>query len=304
MTNGVKKRTLTIQELSCELLGLDAGQRLTPIFELAAKLGVSNGTVQNALRLLAEDNAIKLVPRGHMGTFVEWVDYGKLMKHAAIDSVYIAMPIPYTLRYEGLASGLRHELSKLEDSKTGVLFMSGAERRLDALVENRVEAVIMSCLSARRCIKKGLPITVLHRFPKESYINNHYLITRKGFDLEGAGTVRVGIDEKSFDQLLWTDRCFKDRQIERIPVRYLHVLEHIKSGYIDAAVWSFEEKYIDDSFSRIELYDEEMGENTAAALVIRSDDRGVENVLLRNMDFENIVGIQKAVLSGELLADY
>src|SRR5699024_12877675 len=40
--------------------------------------GVSRGTIQNAFRYLKEAGAVELVSHGHMGTYIEKIDYVKL----------------------------------------------------------------------------------------------------------------------------------------------------------------------------------------------------------------------------------
>ena len=134
--------------------------------------------------------------------------------------------------------------------------------------------------------------------------DDKYLITRKGFDLNTSDVIRVGVDEMSYDQALWNQNCFAGKKTQPVPVHYLHVLEHIKTGVIDAAVWSFEDSYLDDELSCVELHDEAMAENTSAVLVARRDDAGMVRFLRRNMNFDNIIRIQQAVMQGDQLPDY
>lgn len=304
MESGIKKTSLVLNHIACELLGMDVGDRMEPLSSIAARLHVSNGTVQNVLRSLEEQKALHLVARGHLGSFVEQMDSRLLLECAGISSVFCAMPIPYSKRYEGLASGLRREISNLGLSKTGIVFISGSRCRMTALSERRVDAVVMSSLAARHYMQQGYAIEILHKFPRGSYINNHYLITRKGFDLNTSDVIRVGVDEMSYDQALWNQNCFAGKKTQPVPVHYLHVLEHIKTGVIDAAVWSFEDSYLDDELSCVELHDEAMAENTSAVLVARRDDAGMVRFLRRNMNFDNIIRIQQAVMQGDQLPDY
>ena len=47
-----------------------------------------------------------------------------------------------------------------------------------------------------------------------------------------------------------------------------------------------------------------MAENTSAVLVARRDDAGMVRFLRRNMNFDNIIRIQQAVMQGDQLQDY
>lgn len=61
--------------------------RLPRLRDLAEELGVGNGTVQAALRLLEEARAVETTARGHLGTFLARADRGALW-HAAARPVH------------------------------------------------------------------------------------------------------------------------------------------------------------------------------------------------------------------------
>lgn len=84
-----------------------AGARLPRVRDVAELLGVGNGTVQSALRLLEEAGAIKTVARGHLGTFLVGSDRAALWRLSGLGAVQAAMPLPHSRRFEGLATGLR-----------------------------------------------------------------------------------------------------------------------------------------------------------------------------------------------------
>lgn len=304
MDQGMKKSSHVLRQIACELLSKEAGDRMEPISELSQRLHASAGTVQNAIRTLEREGVIGILVRGHLGSFLSYLDYDRLLTYAGISSVFCAMPIPYSVRYKGLASGIRQQLSTLGLEKTGMFFISGSQCRINALLEERVDGVVLSGLSARHYLESGLPVEILHKFPAGSYINNHYLITRKGFDLEHCASVRVGVDNSSHDQQMWNRICFAGLNVQEVPVHYLHVLEHIKSGYIDATVWSFEDSYPDPALSAVELHAPGMEENTAAVLLARRDDVGMRGFLKRNIDFDQISRTQRAVMDGSILPDY
>ena len=304
MGNGITKTSQALTSIACELLGNNVGDRVDAFLSIASRLGVSNGTVQNAFRTLESEGAVRISGRGHQGSFIDSIDYGKLLACAGISSVFCAMPIPYSKRYEGLASGIRFEISRLGLKRSGMMFISGSTSRVEALMENRADGIIMSSLALQHFVNEGYPLKALYKFPAGSYVNNHYLITRRGYDLKQARAVRVGIDEMSYDQAAWNKICFADKEVIPVPVHYLHVTERIKNGDIDAAVWSFEDAYFDDELSAVELHDGTLDENTAAVFVVRSQDVGMSRFLGRNINFPNIYKVQQAVLNGEVLPDY
>ena len=303
----VKERTVNAvatMHAAAIILGLSEGDRLPTIMELGAELEVSRGTVQNVLMEMVRTGAITLETRGHLGTFLTGTDDRALLRQADIHSIYCAMPLPDSGRFEGLAGGLYGEMEKL-DVPVGILYLTGSARRLRALMEKRLDFVVMSERAAAGFMRDGAPVEILHSFPEYSYVNSHYLVVRKGFDIGKAPMVRVGVDEFSTDQSYWMNRICPPERVVPIPVQYARVIDHIADGVIDACIWSYEDGY-DDSRVQIRKLPNE-GEavgNTVAVLVVRQEDIGVKNYLKRKLSFQKIYETQQAVMRGERLPDY
>ena len=73
-----QKKGVTISNVASSLLSRNAGDRIPPISYYQEEYGVSRGTIQNAFRYLKEAGAVELVSHGHMGTYIEKIDYVKL----------------------------------------------------------------------------------------------------------------------------------------------------------------------------------------------------------------------------------
>lgn len=56
--------------------------------------------------ILQENGAIKLESKGHLGTFLIAKNTAILLAFAGITSIVGVMPLPYSKRYEGFATGL------------------------------------------------------------------------------------------------------------------------------------------------------------------------------------------------------
>ena len=71
MSNELYQKTgIAVNRLAQDLLTRKKGDRIPSISEYQEKFGVSRGTVQNSLNYLKERQAVSLVSRGHMGTFI------------------------------------------------------------------------------------------------------------------------------------------------------------------------------------------------------------------------------------------
>ena len=84
-----QKIGVTISKMALALLSKNVGDRIQPISQYQEELGVSRGTVQNALNYLKECGAITLTHHGHQGTYIASVNYGKLQENCLRHRVYL-----------------------------------------------------------------------------------------------------------------------------------------------------------------------------------------------------------------------
>ena len=101
----LKKKGIVVNYLASDLLQKKKGDRVLSVTEYQNKYAVSRGTVQNAWTFLKEIKAIKVKSHGHMGTFIEEIDYSILQEYALSDTILGTMTLPYSRLYEGLATG-------------------------------------------------------------------------------------------------------------------------------------------------------------------------------------------------------
>lgn len=299
------KNERVLNAIANDILGLQPGDRIETIDSYAKRFDVARGTVQNAIKSLENASAIELTARGHMGTFLAAVNYEKLLSMCGRVSMFGVMPLPYSSRYEGFATGLRMALEK-STLNVGMAFMAGANRRLDALLEGRYEFAVVSASTARFYEEHGYPVKTVFNFKNYTYINGHFLITRSDFDRNAGKRIKVGVDRTSHDQMSWIRKLFKDEEIEFVPLQYSHIIDHIRNRVIDATVWSMENPFAGDGFVTAQRLDDdgEFQNNTAAAIIIQKNDAGTANYLERFLDVNTVESVQQAVMSGEMLPNY
>ena len=103
-------------KIAVEFLNAEKGDRIKTVSELEEIYHFSRGTIQNALKALKSLNAISTVSKGKQGTILTNKNDGILLTIVGIKAVVGCMPLPYSKRYEGLATGL---ISCIED-KAGI----------------------------------------------------------------------------------------------------------------------------------------------------------------------------------------
>ncbi|MFF8783416.1 GntR family transcriptional regulator YhfZ [Streptomyces sp. NPDC015125] len=316
---GLDERFLTrnghaARQLAALLLrqGADgAGARLPRVRDVAERLGVGNGTVQAALRLLEEAGAITTVARGHLGTFLVGSDRAVLWRLSGLGTVPAAMPLPHSRRFEGLATGLRTAFEEA-GAPFSITFLRGAAARVAAVAEGRAELAVLSRFAADRLIGQQ-PVELIADLGPGSYAGEHGLLLRPGGTLGSPG-LRVVVDDASEDQRMLTDRLFAHRpDVERVPCRpSLQPWEELARGRADAAVWNLDEVPAQTATGMqvLPLGDELTRDlavrHASAALIGRTGEAagGVLAAVRGVVELSTVTAVQGEVLRGERVPAY
>lgn len=298
------KNSQVLYDLASNLIGKKQDDRLSTVSELTNRLGVGRGTIQNAFRILQESGAISIISRGHLGAYLSHIDYKKLYDIIGLKMIVGSMPIPYSLRYEGLATGIYTVFKHNPDVGFQLAFMSGSDRRMTSLLEKRFDFIVMSLLSAKDYKESKEPIEILFEHSPKTYVNDHYLVIRNDFPYDGR-PVRIGLDEQSHDQLNIVNKILAGKPMELVPLPYLHILENITNGNIDGTVWSMGDSINDGRFTLTPLpVDNNNEDNTKAAIVIRKGDTKTCNYLRKIYNLNLVESIQAKVLNKKIIPAY
>ncbi|SFB25822.1 GntR family transcriptional regulator YhfZ [Clostridium frigidicarnis] len=289
--------------LSTEFIQLDVDDRIPTVALLSEKYQTARGTVQSALKLLQDYNAIKLESRGHLGTFITYIDYLKLLEIAGIKSLVGVMPLPYSKRYEGLATGIFNTLNH-RGLAVNLAFMRGSNHRLKALLDGRYDFAVTSRLTADYYIKNHEPIEIVVGFGDFSYVNEHVLVVREEYNGQINKGMKVGIDRSSIDQALLTLSYFKNYEVEYIDMSYSSFKTAIKTRKVDAAIWNKDDidgneiKTIDISKKHIGISD------TEAVIITANKNTILPKLFSKNLDRGKVLRFQKEVLEGIIMPNY
>ncbi|OCN03102.1 hypothetical protein A7X67_03870 [Clostridium sp. W14A] len=300
----MQKVGIIVQILAGRFISVQIGERIPTVEEFTREYEVSRGTIQTALTLLQEDRAISFQPRGHMGTFVKAINRPKLLELSGIKTVVGVMPLPYSKKYEGLATGLYTALQE-KGLSAALAFMHGSNYRLNGLLEDRYDFAVMSFLTAKYYIDRGEPIEILENFGRYTYVGKHVLLLRDDFqgDYENC---RVGIDHSSVDQKTLTQQFFAEKNVEYVPLIYSQIVPFLSIGKIDAAVWNLDDIDLAGNHLRYEPLDEK-GINivdTEAVLVCKKDNLRISQIIQELLEKDRVLEIQKDVIDGKVLPKY
>ncbi|MFE7568001.1 GntR family transcriptional regulator YhfZ [Streptomyces sp. NPDC057539] len=299
---------LAARQLAVLLLNHEPETRLPRVRDFAVELGVGNGTVQAALQLLENAEAIETTARGHLGTFLVRSDRSILWRLSGLGTLLAAMPLPYSRRYEGLATGLRSAFEEA-GAPFAITFMRGAGARTTALLEGKVDLVVLSRFAADRLIEDH-PVELVADLGPATYVGAHGLLVRRGSDPETPG-LRVAIDHASEDQRMLAERAFAGRSdIEWVEASYMQLRELFEHDRADATVWNLDEVQglLGTSVDVLPLGDEVTRDlslrNSRAAIIGRTEGAKALGAVRESLDLSVVTALQAEVLRGERTPSY
>lgn len=298
------KNGLVTMTLAKIFLNVQIGSKIPTVTELNSQIGQARGTVQNAIKSLQMNEAIQLEARGHLGTFLINKDVNKLLVFAGITSIVGVMPLPYSKRYEGFASGIIVALENKYNLPISMAYMRGAKNRIAMLLSDRYDFAIISNFAAEEMKKTGIDIEIVKKFGSHSYLSNHIVAFHDKNVKEIHDGMRIGIDKDSVDQKNLTEKVCNGKNVEFVNVEYTQILKKIYNGEIDAAVWNEDEiqdKLVDINYVVIP---NENNLDNEAVLVVDSRKKELISLLEEIVDVSIVLETQKLVLKGEITPSY
>lgn len=302
-----KNGEITIQ-LAREMLTFQAGDRIRTVGEYAKRFDIARGTVQSALKFLQEIKAIELESRGHLGTYIIKIDYRTLWKVSDLGVIMGVMPLPYSKRYEGLATGLYKAFEKV-DIPFSLAFMRGATKRIEALTLGRYSFAIISKLAATLEMEKSSDIEIVHEFGEGSYVGNHVIIFRDNNVSEICDGMRVALDSTSIDQVKLTLYECEGKNVQYVDTPYNQILLKLKNNEVDAAIWNvdeIQEKNLEYNISplvnpKTKKIDKE---DTIATIVVSKDNIEFGSILKKFIEMKEVEEIQQKVINNHMIPIY
>ena len=300
-----QKTGLIVSRLAQELMIKKAGDRLDSISDYQERFNTSRGTIQNALQFLKENKAIQLRNRGHMGTYVEDINYLVLQQYSPKDRLVGIMPLPYSKLYEGLASAL---YSVLKDGSLNfnLAYVRGAEARIELVVNKVHDFAVCSKHAALQAQRDGSPIKIILSFGKGSYLSEHVLVFGNKNQEKIDEGMRVGIDVNSYDQRDLTQMVVGNKEVEYVSIHSHQIIQNIQEKHIDVGVWNLDEilekKYQD--IYVVPISNERVEEFSEAVIVIHEDINSIGILLEQYIQVEEVRKTQEEVKNGTRIPSY
>ncbi len=300
-----QKIGVAINSLALSLLSKNEGERIESITQYQEELGVSRGTIQNALNYLKDEHAIQLVARGQLGTYIESIDYIKLQECSLVRGLMGIMPFPYSLAYEGLATAMYEQLKNF---RFNMAYARGAIGRMELVESGAYQFAICSQHSAEHEIKRGRNIEIAFNFGAGSFLSRHVLLvkdTRKDKIEDG---MRVAYDRESLDQSEITQRVVSGKKVKLVNIRTQQTVTALLDGVIDAGIWNYDdilENHYKDNLKVIFLEDSEYNDSfSTAVLVVQKNSSYLRQILEKNINVNTTLKIKNEVCNGKRRSIY
>ena len=184
-----------IEALGAFFLSLQEGDSIPSVRELSGRFKTSIGTISNVIHDLEEFDAIKILRRGKLGSFLEHKSEAKLWHIISDGPMVISLTMPSFPKCEGLATAI-YTLLNDAGIETYLIFIRGSYNRIKALRDRRCHATVMSALAAKQL--SGPKEEIILTLPPQSFVSDHRIIFRNGIDLEDTN-IRVAMDKDSYD---------------------------------------------------------------------------------------------------------
>lgn len=298
------KNGLSTKKLANLLLAYKEGDRIPTVTELNNEIQLARGTVQNALALLQQSGAVELEAHGKSGTFLKNRDVKKLMEISGITNILGVMPLPYSKRYEGLATGLVANVENGYDIPISLAFMRGSKNRVSLVLCDRYDFAVISRFAAERMIESGLPIKTVKGFGIHSYLSSHVMVFHDPDCKEVHDGMRVGVDQSSVDQKKITEWACEGKDVEFVNIEYTQILQKVSNGEVDAALWNMDEIQEKLYNTPYKVVDFEESKDTEAVIVVRKDRKEMVALIDSLIDENLVLANQKLVIEGKMIASY
>ena len=297
--------------LAQDLLTRKPGDRLPTIADYARRFRAGHGSIEKAVRLLEERQAVHVEARGHLGTFLIDRDVGALWSASGGQAMLGAVPRPLSFEIEGLVAGLVRSFAQRAIPFTP-LFLSGSRQRVTALLAGRVHFVVISADGGDRAAREH-PVTVVAALQPASYYPDDSIVVLTRSDLADPDQAeRIAIDLGSYDHEILTRSQFGDRvDVEYVDVPYDLIPDRLADRMVDAAVWHRASRSTLVNAARWRLHPVATAETralqgamTRGVVLARADDVPVQAVLAATIDPEIIAAAQADARAGRFTPNW
>ena len=295
-TEPYKKTWVVTTKIARELISLPEGEKLPTVGYISDVLCTSHGIVQKALLMLEESGCVEMKKQGRGGTVLIKKNPPLLFEAAGIKGITGAMPLPLNTCFAGLATGLYDVFSSCP-APFGFAFLHGAQTRVDALLRETYDFVVVSRAAAMLFLERHAELDLLADYKSVQYSGHFALfINRKGATRLHDGFT-VGVDQQFTDQMILTQLVCSGKKVRFVPMAYQRACSALVSGEIECLVARVDDIAASNIFTVIPLETDGGPDMTTPALLCNRNAFGMKNILSSYLDEGRVCAAQQTVMN-------
>lgn len=229
-----------IRAIVLDALAKGPGATLTKNTDLRTTLGVSAGTAQRALDVLAERGALRTVSRGHLGRRIEEVSVGECWQAAGLSPLRVTLSPGGAIEMDALESTLGEELTAAGIPHT-VSHLPGGMVRASAVAAGTHDLTVISSgtlESYQGAAESAWPGPSRALGPGTYYAPGRVVAVWRAQESSTTTPRNVAVDPTSPDHVALTTAEFASgRSISMMEVPFPDVPAYVLAGLVDAGVW-------------------------------------------------------------------
>ena len=240
------KQGEVVIKLAEHLLQVGPGDRLPSVSDYCALLAAGSGTVQAALRTLIDSGAIVIESHGHQGTYVVSTNLSLLWKFSQHSVLIGCMPLPYTKRFQGLATALYQQFEHI-NIPLSLNYVRGGRWRVQRLMEGHIDFTICSRLTAKRALEEYSDVCIALDLGERSFVGGCCIMFASPNEDHIRDGMRIGVDRATYDHVVFNEALCRGLDVTFVPMNYPEIFSTLRKGLIDATMWNMdeaEERYI------------------------------------------------------------
>lgn len=296
----LSKRGAVAIAVAGDLLKRSLNDRINTVREYASELDASVGTIEAAFTFIESMDAVELKSRGRSGSFIKGIRYPVLWSIAHGRAIVGGLPLPWSRRIQGLATGIRLQCSN-EACDLDLRYLRGSMNRISSLTSKSLDWALVSRFAAETAHAHGFTIDPVVTFGKDSYISNSIILFSDPTKHVIEDGMKVGIDRESTDHTYKVHSVCQGKQVRYVDIKYSQGLDLISNGEIDATIWSNED--LPDDMVQVNAVsvptelEPALEDLSEAAIVTLKGNTGVSNVIRQLLDSDFIVNTQEEVVT-------
>lgn len=303
LTSGLHRAVRVIVE---DALSRGPGASMPTNVDYQERYGISAGTMQRALAVLADRGALDVVSRGHLGRVIRSLDVAQCWQAAGLDPVRVALPPAGPPEADVLADQLAEGLTASGIPHT-VKHLPGGTARLAAVRAGAHDLTVVSAgtwADAGPDWPAGDAPALLREFPAGTYYAPGRLVVVRLAGDTRDGALRVAIDEDSPDHAALTLAAFpRSAGHEYRTTTFTGVPGSVLTGEVDAGVWHIARSVVPLRLTGLRLDPltgdaaEELTRRLSAAVLVGSPRRPELRPVIAGLSLSGLVDAQRLALA-------